>query len=112
MKIEIDFYTEDPFEKEASFRLQGITSHTEDPEIYELFLKNMIAYVYYHTNIYHEDSGLVDFIGNITEVEQAYFYEKYIGGALQTGFVYNNYRSPLTDFCMHEFNSFQQDTTV
>jgi hypothetical protein len=112
MEIEIDFYTEDPFEKEASFRLQGITARTEDFVIYELFVKNMIAFVFYQTDIYHEDSGLIDYEGNQRKIDQDYLYKKYISGKLKTGFIFDDYRSPLTAYCLEEFHILKQDTSV
>ena len=112
MEIEIDFYTENPFEKEASFRLQGITVDSNDMQLYELFLKNMISYVYYQTNVYHQASDFIDFYGNLNDVSLQILLRKYFIGNLKTGLNVISFASPIIDFCVHEIQIFERSNSI
>ncbi|PQJ73779.1 hypothetical protein [Polaribacter gangjinensis] len=112
MKIEIDFYTKNPFEKEASFRLQGITADSQETQLYEVFLKNMISYVYYQTNVYHQASDFIDYYGNLKDVSLQILLRKYFIGNLKTGLNVNSFASPIIDFCVHEFQIFERFNSI
>ena len=100
MILPIDFYDEDPFRKEAIFRVAGAAAMDKD-NLYALFLKNFIAFVDQYTNctdcIDKQYGILFEF-----EIDQPFLFKNYLNGFLQIKYEFPDCSSHVYTFCEHE----------
>ena len=100
MILSIDFYDEDPFRKEAIFRVAGAAAMDKD-NLYALFLKNFIAFVDQYTNctdcIDEQYGILYEF-----EIDQPFLFKNYLNGSLKTMYEFPDCSSHVYSYCERE----------
>lgn len=93
-------YSENPFEEALTFRIEG-ASNKDVKALYQLFVKNLVAFVYYKTN-YHYNHLFYEFENQEHLIEQDELYERFFKGMLLTQIEYQIAISPILSFCAHE----------
>ena len=79
-------YSENPFEEALTFRIEGV-SNKDVKALYQLFVKNLVAFVYYKTN-YHYNHLFYEFENQEHLIDQDELYERFFKGMLLTQIEY------------------------
>ena len=107
MELNPDFYEENPFDKEPFFRVAGAAAMT-DEQLNELFVKNLIAFVYYQDcSVFLKDESL-KVTTHPSNLSQLYFYNLYLGGSLLLETTSGSF-SPVLAFGIFECRFFKKD---
>lgn len=111
MELTPEFYTENPFQLDENFRVAG-ASKMNTKDLYALFIKNMIAFVYFETD-FHNCEMLCDnpFAGP-DEVGQIHLYQSFLIGNLTTQFYDSVCCSPLLNFFYYENHVYSASTSI
>lgn len=105
MKFDVVFYSENPFEKDDSFRISG-AALLEINEMNALMLKNYIAFVYYKTDFKKCMSNILDFREGCDSHNQLLLYRSYLKGYLKSSYKKNACISQMLNFYIHENGAF------
>lgn len=108
MEMQPNFYSENPFQKSAHYRIAGFATLSDEAK-YALFIKNLIAFVFYVTDfkscpvVCHS----IPVVPN--EASQHDLYHCFLSGNLTTSFKKTNCVSPLLLFTRYEHDLFIKD---
>ena len=111
MEFTPEFYTENPFEFDAQFRVAG-ASKMNTKDLYALFIKNMIAFVYLETEYYDCKVRHQNPYGSLIEIDQKDLYHSYLHGNLKVKYENPICSSPLLLFCKHENDDYSASDCV
>lgn len=111
MELTPELYTENPFELDAHFRIAEVSKMNEK-DLYALFVKNMIAFVYFKTDYYDCEVRSPNLHGIPIEIEQIHLYQSYFRGGLKTKYEDPICSSPLLLFCDYENDVFLESTSI
>lgn len=103
MELFFDSYEKNPFEEELEYRIEG-ASDMDAKAMYRLFVKNLVAFVYYETSCpfaFEFYSGY-----QAAPATQDIIYGRFFKGVLLTRIDDPVAISPLLSFCDHEYNCF------
>lgn len=111
MELTPELYTENPFKLDLNFRVAG-ASKMNEKELYALFIKNMIAFVYFETNFYDcavedQDPRALSF-----KIHQTYLYRSFLDGNLKTNYEDFICSSPLLFFSTYENEVYATSTSL
>lgn len=111
MEFTPELYTENPFELDMHFRIAGVSKMNEK-DMYALFVKNMIAFVYFKTDYYDCEVSHQTPYGSPIEIDQIHLYQSYFRGGLKTKYEDPICSSPLLLFCDYENDVFLGSTSI
>ena len=107
MELDPNFYEENPFAQKPSFRVAGAAGMNNE-QLNALFVKNLIAFVYYEDcSVFLTDSS-IKIITNPSTLTQLYFYKTYLGGSLLLDTTSGPF-SPVFAFAFYESNAFRNE---
>lgn len=107
MNLSPKFYESNPFLQPKGLRVEG-AAQMDTERLYALFVKNLIAYVFYEDSFYFYDAISERGIKTLNDSSQPNLYHVFLRGCMMVGSYPNQY-SPVKGFSIFETKIFSKD---